>query len=55
LAEACELSDREADLLTWIARGKSSMQIAEMLGMVEKKVQFGLDRARFKLGARSTT
>jgi DNA-binding CsgD family transcriptional regulator len=46
------LSDREADLLTWVARGKSSMQIAEM---VEKKVHFGLHRARFKLGARSTT
>jgi DNA-binding response OmpR family regulator len=29
------LSDREADLLTWVARGKSSKQIAEILGMVE--------------------
>jgi DNA-binding response OmpR family regulator len=45
------LSDRQANLLTWAARGKSSTQIAEMLGLVEKTVQFDLDRARFKLAA----
>jgi DNA-binding NarL/FixJ family response regulator len=49
------LSDREADLLTWVARGKSSTQIAEMLGVVEKTVHVDLDRARFKLGACSVT
>jgi DNA-binding NarL/FixJ family response regulator len=45
------LSDREADPLTWVARGKSPTQIAEMLGTIEKTVHFGLDRARLKLGA----
>jgi DNA-binding CsgD family transcriptional regulator len=49
------LSDRQADLLTWVARGKSSTQIAEMLGLLEKTVQFDLDRARFKLAACSIT
>jgi DNA-binding response OmpR family regulator len=45
------LTDREAELLTWAARGKSSTQIAELLGAVEKTVRLGLDHARFKLSA----
>jgi DNA-binding response OmpR family regulator len=45
------LTDWEAELLTWAARGKSSTQIAKLLGAVEKTVRLGLDHARFKLSA----
>jgi DNA-binding CsgD family transcriptional regulator len=45
------LNDREAELLTWGARGKTSAQIAEMLDITKWTVDFHLDNARVKLGA----
>jgi DNA-binding response OmpR family regulator len=44
-------SDREAEALTWIARGKTSVQIAEMLRMAQQDVEVQLDNARAKLEA----
>jgi len=49
------LSDREAEILTWVARGKTSVQIAEMLDMPKRTVDFHLDNARVKLGASTRT
>jgi DNA-binding NarL/FixJ family response regulator len=49
------LSDREIEALTWVARGKTSVQIAEMLGLAKRTVDFHLDNARVKLGAATRT
>jgi DNA-binding response OmpR family regulator len=45
------LSDREAEALTWVARGKTSAQIAETLRWAQQDVEFHLDNARVKLEA----
>jgi DNA-binding response OmpR family regulator len=50
-----QLNDREAEILTWAARGKTSAQIAEMLGLSKRTIDFHLDNAREKLGARTRT
>jgi DNA-binding NarL/FixJ family response regulator len=49
------LNDREAEILTWAARGKTSAQIAEVLGLAKRTIDFHLDNARLKLGARTRT
>jgi DNA-binding response OmpR family regulator len=49
------LNDREAEILTWAARGKTSAQIAPMLGIAKRTIDFHLDNARVKLGARTRT
>ncbi len=49
------LSNREAEALTWVARGKTSAQIAEMLDMPKRTVDFHLDSARVKLSASTRT
>jgi DNA-binding CsgD family transcriptional regulator len=49
------LNDRELEVLTWVARGKTSIQIADMLGIVKRTVYFHLDNARVKLGATTRT
>jgi response regulator RpfG family c-di-GMP phosphodiesterase len=45
------LSDREAEALTWVARGKTSAQIADMFDLPKQAVDSHLDNARAKLGA----
>jgi DNA-binding NarL/FixJ family response regulator len=50
-----DLNDREIETLTWVARGKTSTQIAEMLGLAKRTVDFHLDNARLKLGAATRT
>jgi DNA-binding NarL/FixJ family response regulator len=50
-----DLNDREIETLTWVARGKTSTQIAEMLGLAKRTVDFHLDNARTKLGAATRT
>jgi DNA-binding response OmpR family regulator len=49
------LNDREAETLTWVARGKTSAQIAEMLDIPKRTVDFHIDNARIKLGAATRT
>jgi DNA-binding response OmpR family regulator len=44
------LSDREAEALTWSARGKTSDEIAQIIGVSRRTVDFHLDNARSKLG-----
>jgi DNA-binding NarL/FixJ family response regulator len=46
-----ELNDREVETLTWAARGKTSAEIAQILGLSKRTVDFHIDNARTKLGA----
>jgi DNA-binding NarL/FixJ family response regulator len=45
-----KLNDREAETLTWAARGKTSSEIATILGLSKRTVDFHIDNARDKLG-----
>ena len=46
-----ELSDREIDVLRWTADGKTSGEIAEILDISERTVNFHVNRIVAKLGA----
>src|ERR1700730_10903987 len=50
-----ELNDREVETLTWAARGKTSSEIAQILGLTKRTVDFHIDNARSKLGAATRT
>jgi DNA-binding response OmpR family regulator len=50
-----ELNDREVETLTWVARGKTSAEIAQILGLTKRTVDFHIDNARTKLGAATRT
>lgn len=45
------LNEREIQSLTWAARGKTSAEIAQILGLSKRTVDFYVDTARNKLGA----
>jgi DNA-binding response OmpR family regulator len=45
------LNDREVEVLTWVARGKTSMEIARILGLTKRTIDFHIDNARERLGA----
>jgi DNA-binding NarL/FixJ family response regulator len=49
------LSEREIETLTWAARGKTSAEIAQILGTTKRTVDFHLDNARGKLGVANRT
>jgi DNA-binding NarL/FixJ family response regulator len=49
------LNDREIETLTWSARGKTSDEIAQILGLAKRTVDFHLDSARAKLGVANRT
>jgi DNA-binding response OmpR family regulator len=49
-ASAADLSPRELDVLTWSARGKTSEEIAQILALSKRTVDFHMDNARAKLG-----
>ena len=42
--------DREVETLTWSARGKTSAEIAQILGLSKRTIDFHIDNAREKLG-----
>ena len=44
------LTEREMQVLTWVARGKSSADIATILEISERTVNFHLDNAMRKAG-----
>jgi DNA-binding NarL/FixJ family response regulator len=48
---AVQLNPREVEILTWAARGKTSSEIAQILGLSKRTVDFHADNARTKLGA----
>jgi len=50
-----ELSEREIAALTWSARGKTSDEIATILGLSKRTVDFHIDNARTKLGVATRT
>jgi DNA-binding response OmpR family regulator len=50
-----QLNDREVEILTWVARGKTSAEIAQILGLTKRTVDFHIDNARTKLGAATRT
>jgi DNA-binding NarL/FixJ family response regulator len=50
-----ELNEREIESLTWSARGKTSDEIAQILGLTKRTVDFHLDSARSKLGVANRT
>ncbi len=45
-----ELNDREIETLTWAARGKTSAEIAQLIGLSKRTVDFHIENAREKLG-----
>src|ERR1700761_2695084 len=46
-----DLTDREGQTLTWAARGKTSSEIATIVGLTKRTVDFHIDNARLKLNA----
>lgn len=50
LGKMPSLSSREAEILTWVARGKSNVSIAEILGISAHTVDAHLRRIYLKLG-----
>ena len=45
-----DLNDREIETLTWAARGKTSAEIAKVLDLSKRTVDFHIENARAKLG-----
>jgi DNA-binding NarL/FixJ family response regulator len=50
-----QLNKREIEVLTWVARGKTSAQIARKLRLSKRTVDFHIDNARAKLAAATRT
>ena len=50
-----DLNDREIEVLTWSARGKTSAEIAQILDLTKRTIDFHIDNARTKLGAATRT
>ena len=48
-ASQVHLTGREKDVLTWVSRGKTSAEIAIILGLSERTVNFHCDRAMRRL------
>ncbi len=49
------LNEREIEVLTWAARGKTSAEIAKIVDLTKRTVDFHIDNARAKLGAATRT
>jgi len=49
------LNEREVEVLTWAARGKTSAEIAKILDVAKRTVDFHIENARGKLGAATRT
>jgi DNA-binding CsgD family transcriptional regulator len=50
-----KLHERELEILTWVARGQTSEEIAKKLRITRRTVDFHVDNARAKLGAQTRT
>lgn len=55
LKKELSLTLREAEVLTWIARGKSNRDIAEILGLSPRTVNKHLEQIYAKLGVENRT
>lgn len=49
------ITEREAEILAWIARGKTSAEIATILGVAKRTIDFHADAARTKLDVSTRT
>ena len=50
-----DLNDREIETLTWLARGKTTAEIADIFGLARRTIDFHLENARTKLGVSTRT
>ena len=55
LPNLAKLNDREVEVLTWVARGKTSAEIAQIVGLTKRTIDFHIDNALTKLGAATRT
>jgi len=55
LPKIVKLNKREIEVLTWVSRGKKSLEIARKLRLSKRTVDFHIDNARIKLGAATRT
>ena len=55
LPKIAELNYREIEVLTWVSRGKTSIEIADKLRLSKRTVDFHIDNARIKLRAETRT
>ena len=55
LPQVVTLNDREMEVLTWVARGNTSAEIARKLRLSKRTVDFHVDNARIKLRAATRT
>jgi DNA-binding CsgD family transcriptional regulator len=55
LPKLVKLNDREIEVLTWVSRGKTSVEIARKLRLSKRTVDFHADNARIKLRAATRT
>src|SRR5262249_17048466 len=50
-----QLNDGEGETMTWVAGGKTAAEMAQILGLTKRTVDFHIDNARTKLGAATRT
>jgi DNA-binding NarL/FixJ family response regulator len=55
LPKIVKLNKREIEVLTWVSRGKKSLEIARKLRISKRTVDFHIDNARIKLRAATRT
>lgn len=55
IAETCVLTEREIECLSWTAQGKSSWDIAQILAVSERTVNFHMSNAMRKLDVTNRT
>jgi DNA-binding response OmpR family regulator len=55
LSRLVKLNKREIEALTWVARGKTSNEIAQKLRLSKRTVDFHIDNARIKLRSATRT
>jgi DNA-binding CsgD family transcriptional regulator len=55
VAKPGTLNKRETEILTWIARGKTSAEVAQKLCLSKRTIEFHIENARLKLGAATRT
>ena len=55
MPKTVSLNDREIEVLTWVSRGKKSVEIARKLRLSKRTVDFHVDNARIKLRAATRT
>jgi DNA-binding NarL/FixJ family response regulator len=49
LARSMQLTEREREIVTWVSKGKSSADVAQILGIAERTVNFHVEKVMRKL------